>query len=107
MGRGRASESKKRKEMRRGVKHGEQPGKSEVTERRKRADHRGSGGQLSSRFGKFCLADPWRKKRIGKKAKGWRGRGEDEEEDGIGGRKKGGEGEETGGEKMYRGVKAG
>jgi hypothetical protein len=55
----------------------------------------------------FCFEDSWRKKRIGKKAKRWRGWGAYEEEDGIGARKKGGEGEEIGGEKMYPGSKSG
>jgi hypothetical protein len=35
----------------------------------------------------FCFEDSCRKKRIGKKAKRWRGWGAYEEEDGIGARK--------------------
>jgi hypothetical protein len=45
--------------------------------------------------------DDWKKRKI------WRGWGAYEEEEGIGARKNGCEGEETGGEKMYRGLKKG
>jgi hypothetical protein len=55
----------------------------------------------------FCLEDSWRKKRIGKKAKRRRGWGAYEEEDGIGARKNGGEGQEIGGEKREGGLKSG
>src|SRR5271170_7689199 len=48
-----------------------------------------------------------RRRGFGKKAKIWRGWGAYEGEDGIGARKKGWEGEEIGGEKMYRGLKSG
>ena len=44
-----------------------------------------------------------RRRGFGKKAKIWRGWGAYEGEDGIGARKNGWEGEEIGGEKMYRG----
>jgi len=50
----------------------------------------------------FCFEDSWTKKRIGKKAKRWRGWGAYEEEDGIGGRKNGVEGEEIWGEKREK-----
>jgi hypothetical protein len=55
----------------------------------------------------FCFEDSWRKKRIGKKAKKWRGWGAYEEEHGIGPRKNGVEGEEIRGEKRDRGLKSG
>ena len=55
----------------------------------------------------FCFEDSWRKKRIGKKAKRWRGRGAYEEEDGIGGRKNGVEGGEIWGEKREKHRKSG
>src|SRR5277367_2367473 len=48
-----------------------------------------------------------RRRGFGKKAKIWRGWGAYEGEGGIGARKKGWEGEEIGGEKMYRGLKSG
>jgi len=48
-----------------------------------------------------------RRRGFGKKAKIWRGWGAYEGEDGIGARKNGWEGEEIGGEKMYRGLKSG
>src|SRR5271168_5594377 len=48
-----------------------------------------------------------RRRGFGKKAKRWRGWGAYEGEDGIGARKNGWEGEEIGGEKMYRGLKSG
>src|SRR5271170_5785649 len=48
-----------------------------------------------------------RRRGFGKKAKIWRGWGAYEGEDGIGARKNGWEGEEIGGEKMYRGMKSG
>ena len=55
----------------------------------------------------FWFEDSQRKKRIGKKAKIRRGWGAYEEEEGIGARKNGGEGEEIGGEKREGGLKSG
>ena len=55
----------------------------------------------------FCFEDSWRKKRIGKKAKRWRGRGAYEEEDGIRARKNGVEGKEIWGEKREKRCKSG
>ena len=84
------SESKKRKEMRRRQRN---MANLKSGDRIDRADRRGSVGELLSRCGMFCFEDSQRKKRIGKKAKRWRGWGAYEGEDGIGARKKGWEGE--------------
>jgi hypothetical protein len=82
------------------VKHSE----PEKRDRMERADRRGSVGELLSRCGMFCFEDSWTKKRIGKKAKRWRGWGAYEEEHGIEARKNGVDGEEIRGEKFKEGT---
>ena len=58
-------------------------------------------------IGMLFFEDFSRKKRIGKKAKRWRGRGAYEEEDGIRARKNGVEGKEIWGEKREKRCKSG
>src|SRR5271154_5459831 len=74
----------------------------------RKGDRRGSGGELFITLRNVLfrgLLDE--EEDLEKKAKIWRGWGAYEGEDGIGARKNGWEGEETGGEKMYRGLKSG